>query len=70
MSKKLGYLIANKREAMGLTKSKIYEDLRIAPATIKNYENGRHLKTFTKLIELIKELGISWDELDKVIQQS
>lgn len=59
----LGYMIEEKRKALGLTQTELAEKIEATRVTVSNMEGGRHRPTFEKLEKLCEVFGCTATDL-------
>jgi len=62
-AKRLGRLLANKRQAKALTQEQLAERLGVEQETISRFERGATLPPLARLLEIADVLGVALDEL-------
>lgn len=63
LAKRIGRILANQRQACGLTQDQVAEVLGVEPETISRFERGEVLPTLTRLAELAEVYGVPLENL-------
>lgn len=65
----IGQQIQKLREKKDISQSELSRSINVSRTSISNYETGR-APTVTKLDEMIRAMGISWEEMGRMIDEN